>query len=106
MRGSDLVYLARLRAGLTQAQVGERAGMGQNAVSRIERGEVDTGFETVQVLVRACGFEPQITLAAADDSYARDINRRLRLSPRQRLEQSTQLARAAQATRSSALNEQ
>ena len=55
MHGGDLVYLARTRAGVTQAQLGARAGMAQNAVSRIERGEVDAGFGTVTELVRACG---------------------------------------------------
>ena len=103
MHGGDLVYLARTRAGLTQAQLGAQAGMAQNAVSRIERGEVDAGFGTVTELVRACGFEPQVTLAASDPSYARDVRRRLALTPLQRLEAGVQLAHVAQATRRDAL---
>lgn len=103
MNGGDLVYLARVRAGLTQAELGERARMAQNAVSRIERGEVDARFGTVRDLVRACGFEPQVTLAARDSSYARDVRRRRRLTPMQRLEQGVQLARVAQSTRRAAL---
>ena len=51
VNGGDLVYLARTRAGLTQAELGERAGIAQNAVSRIERGEVDAGFSGRQPLV-------------------------------------------------------
>jgi len=81
MQGGDLVYLARTRAGLTQAQLGTRAGMAQNAVSRIERGEVDPGFGMMTALVRACGFEPQVVLATLDRSYSRDIRRRLALNP-------------------------
>ena len=103
MEGSDLVYLARTRAGLTQAQLGTRAGMAQNAVSRIERGDVDAGFGTVTALVRACGFEPQVVLAAQDRSYARDVRRRLALTPLQRLESAVNLAHVAQVTRCAAL---
>jgi transcriptional regulator with XRE-family HTH domain len=103
MQGSDLVYLARTRAGLTQAQLGTRAGMAQNAVSRIERGDVDAGFGTVTALVRACGFEPQVVLAAQDRSYVRDVRRRLDLTPLQRLEAAVNLAHVAQATRCAAL---
>lgn len=103
VNGGDLVYLARTRAGLTQAELGERAGIAQNAVSRIERGEVDAGFSTVRKLVRACGFEPQIGLATRDSSYARDVRRRQGLTPRERLEQSVRLAHVAQSTRRAAL---
>lgn len=103
MNGGDLVYLARTRAGLTQAELGERAGMAQNAISRIERGEVDAAFSTVRKLVRACGFEPQISLATRDGSYARDVRRRRGLTPRARLEQAVRLGRVAQSTRRAAL---
>ncbi|WP_114795748.1 helix-turn-helix domain-containing protein [Gaiella occulta] len=103
MRSGDLVYLARTRAGLTQAQLGARAGMAQNAVSRIERGEVDASFASVTRLVRACGLEPRISLAAGDASYARDVRRRLALTPLQRLELGVNLAHVAQSTRRAAL---
>ena len=106
MQGGDLVYLTRTRAGLTQAQLGVRAGMAQNAVSRIERGEVDAGFGSVTELVRACGFEPQVTLAVRDPSYTRDVRRRLALTPLQRLEAAVNLAHVAQSMRhASLLNE-
>ena len=103
VNGGDLVYLARTRAGLTQAELGERAGVAQNAVSRIERGDVDTGFSTVRKLIRACGFEPQVRLATRDSSYARDVRRRRGLTPRERLEQGVHLAHVAQSTRRAAL---
>ena len=103
MYGGDLVYLARTRAGLTQMQLGDRFGMAQNAVSRIERGDVDPGFGTVTGLVRACGFEPQVTLAARDPSCAREIRRRLALTPLQRLEHGIELAHIAQSVRRAAL---
>ncbi|MCP9485173.1 MAG: helix-turn-helix domain-containing protein [Gaiellaceae bacterium MAG52_C11] len=103
MNGGDLVYLARTRAGLTQAELGGHAGIAQNAVSRIERGEVDAAFSTVRKLVRACGFEPQISLAAGDSSYASDVRRRLGLTPGERLEEGVRLAHVAQWVRRAAL---
>jgi transcriptional regulator with XRE-family HTH domain len=103
MKGGDLVYLARSRAGLTQAELGARAGMAQNGVSRIERGEVDPSFGTVLRLVHACGLEVETTMTVRDDSYARDIRRRLALTPAQRLEHSVSLAHAAQAARRAAV---
>lgn len=103
MNGGDLVYLARTRASLTQTELGERAGIAQNAVSRIERGEVDAGFSTVRDLVRACGLEPQISLAAGDNSYARDVRRRRGLTPRDRLEHCVHLAHVAQSARRATL---
>jgi transcriptional regulator with XRE-family HTH domain len=105
MRSGDLVYLARSLAAMTQAELGARAGMAQNAVSRIERGEVDPSFGTVLRLVRACGLELEISFSARDDSYARDIRRRLELTPAQRLEQAVNLAHVSQAMRRAALGE-
>jgi transcriptional regulator with XRE-family HTH domain len=104
LKGGDLVYLARARAGLTQAQLGAHVGMAQNAVSRLERGEVDAGFGTVVELVRACGFEPEITLGTRDPSYARDVRSRLALTPLERLELAVNLAHVAQAARRAALS--
>ncbi len=52
MNGGGLVYLARTRAGLTQRELGERAGIAQNAIARIEKGRVRTSFETVRDLIR------------------------------------------------------
>lgn len=102
MNGGDLVYLARRQARLTQAQLGARAGMAQNAVARIETGRVKTSFETVRDLIRACGFEPEIEFAPRDDSYRRDIKRRLSSTPRERVERSIGLTHAAQRLRRSA----
>ena len=104
MHPGDLVYLARMRAGLTQAELGARAGMAQNAVSRIERGEVDARYSTVTALVRSCEFEPTVRLAARDPSYERDVRRRLALTPLERLELAVNLAHVAQAARRAALD--
>lgn len=103
MKGSDLVYLARSKARLTQAELGKRAGIAQNSVSRIERGRVDPGFDLVRALVRAAGFDLQTSLATADDSYGRAAKRRLSLSPRERIDANADLIGAAQRVRRAAL---
>lgn len=103
MNGCDLVYLARRKAGLTQAELGARAGMAQSAVARVERGKIRTSFETVRDLIRACGFEPEIAFAPYDNSYRRDIERRLASSPSERVAQAVDLAHAAQRLRRAAL---
>jgi transcriptional regulator with XRE-family HTH domain len=103
MKAGDLIYLARSRARMTQTELGEAAGMAQHAVSRIERNQVDPGFATVVRLVRACGFEPEISLAKRDTSYARDVRRRLALPALERLELAVQLAHTTQTTRRAAL---
>lgn len=96
MRAGDLIYLARARAGMTQAELGERSGVAQNAISRIERGQIDPGFATVVALVRACGFELQTSFATHDSSYVRGVRRRLALSPGERLDMAVDLAQATQ----------
>jgi transcriptional regulator with XRE-family HTH domain len=52
----DRVRLARRAAGLSQEEVARRAGIGLNAVNRLERGESsDPHYSTLQGLARALG---------------------------------------------------
>jgi transcriptional regulator with XRE-family HTH domain len=51
------IRIARMTVGLTQAQVGRRAGVSQIQVSRAERGRVDISLEARCRLVAACGHE-------------------------------------------------
>jgi transcriptional regulator with XRE-family HTH domain len=48
----------RERRLLTQAQLGERAGVNRDQVSRIERDEVDPRFSTIRKLATALDVEP------------------------------------------------
>jgi transcriptional regulator with XRE-family HTH domain len=48
----------RERRLLTQAQLGERAGITRDQVSRIERDEVDPRFSTIHKLAGALGVDP------------------------------------------------
>ena len=85
MISSHIIREARLRAGLTQAQLGERSGKAGSMIGRWERGKVAPSLETVVGLVRACGFELGLTLSQVDDHDWVLIRRSLRLDPPMRL---------------------
>lgn len=94
MISADLLREARLRAGLTQAELGRKASKPQSVIARWERGEVMPSLETLRDLVRACGFELCFRLANYDDSYVPHIERMLDMSPAERVEHAVRRARA------------
>jgi transcriptional regulator with XRE-family HTH domain len=90
---ADLIREARLRAGITQAELGRRIGRSQSQVARWERGAVTPSFETLLELVRACGFDLAYRMLRHDDSYDSFINGNLALSPAERIERAEQAQR-------------
>ena len=86
MVSADLLRGARLRAGLTQDELGRRIGRPQSQIARWESGRVEPSLETLRKLIRACGFELTYGLANYDDSYLPYIERLLELSPQERIE--------------------
>jgi transcriptional regulator with XRE-family HTH domain len=56
----DLILQHRLRLGLSQRSLARRAGTTQAAVSRIERGLTTPTWDTVQALLLALGYEPEL----------------------------------------------
>ena len=89
-----LIREARLRAGLTQAQLGARSGKAHSAISRWERGEVEPSFETVHQLVRAAGFDLVVGMAPLDDHDLALIRRSLAMTPAERLSDLVAVARS------------
>ena len=87
MKGAQFVREARKRAGLTQAQLAERAGTTQSAIARIERGGVAPTFERVVELVRECGLDLDVHLVPYDDSNWTVASTNLTLDPSDRLRQ-------------------
>lgn len=85
MLSADLLREARLRAGLTQAELGRRTGRAQSAIARWERGVVQPSLETLRELIRGCGLELTFELARYDESYVPHIERALALSPAERI---------------------
>lgn len=87
MVSGSLIREARLRAGLSQSELGRRLGKHPTVISRWERGAVTPSLETLREVVRACGLELTFGLANADESGhdAALIERMLRLTPAERL---------------------
>jgi transcriptional regulator with XRE-family HTH domain len=83
---ADLIRGARLRAGLTQAELARRLGRPQSQIARWENGRVVPSLETLRRVVRACGLELTFGLANYDDSYIAYIEELLELSPQERIE--------------------
>ena len=71
---------ARLRAGLSQRALAARAGVPQPAVSRIERDRVSPGVDTLDALLRACGFALDLVERPGRGVDRTLIRERLRLS--------------------------
>ena len=83
MAASTLLRTARRRAGLTQAQLGERAGLSQTDVARLERAGANPTAATLERLLRATGHRLDLRpLDAVDETQMRE---RLALTPADRL---------------------
>ena len=87
MLGASLIREARLRAGMTQAQLAERVGTTQSAVARWETGGTQPSLETLARLIRACGLELGVRLEEPDLDTRSLIDRNLALTPEERLRQ-------------------
>ncbi len=57
---------ARVRAGLTQAELAERMGTTQSAVARIESGRSLPSMKTLLRYAKATGSRPLVKLVAAE----------------------------------------
>ena len=84
MVSGDLIKEARLRAGLTQSELGERLGKSQSVIARWERDDVSPSLETVRGVVRACGLDLTFFMSKIDDSNVTIIDQNLRMTPAQR----------------------
>ena len=84
MISGDLIKEARLRAGLTQTELGERLGKAQSVIARWERDDVSPSLETVRDVVRACGFDLTFFMSKFDESNVTIIDQHLRMTPAER----------------------
>ena len=62
---ANVLIGARVRAGLTQAQLAERMGTSQSAVARLESGRRLPSVATLEKLAAATGSKLRIVLEAA-----------------------------------------
>jgi transcriptional regulator with XRE-family HTH domain len=61
MKAARALRWARLTAGLSQRQLAERSGVPQSTIGRIEVGSIDPRVGTLSRLLRACGFDLDVT---------------------------------------------
>ena len=85
MVSGDLIRESRLRAGLTQAELGARIGKPQSVIARWERGDAVPSLETLRQVIRGCDLELHFHLSRIDDSNATIIVEHLKMTPAQRL---------------------
>lgn len=93
MKAATLLRQARRRAGLTQLELGKRAGVTQASISRIEESRVRPRFDTLDRLLEACGFSLELAprLGVGVDRTA--IRELLRLTPAERARLAVEEAR-------------
>ncbi len=82
---------ARLRAGLTQAELAVRSGKDRTQIARWEREAVQPSYETLVELVRACGFDLPVDLVPYAQEPAAVLEELARLTPHQRLVRSREV---------------
>ena len=87
MRSARIIREARLRAGLTQAELAERSGRDRTVVARWEQGLVAPSVDTLAELVEACGFELPLELVPRDPSLEAAVADRAPFSPERRIDQ-------------------
>ena len=85
MRSAALIREARLRAGLTQADLAERTGRDRSVIARWEQAVVSPSVETLTELVRACGFDLPLELEPLDTSPDDRLRKNTMLSPERRV---------------------
>jgi hypothetical protein len=84
MVSGDLIKEARLRAGLTQSELGARLDKSQSVIARWERDDVSPSLETLREVVRACGLDLTFFMSKFDDSNVTIIDQHLRMTPAER----------------------
>jgi len=80
----QLLREARLRAGLTQAELEERSGKDRASIARWERDDVSPAFETLRDLLRACEFDLALVPFVRPNEDA-ELEEQLRLTPMERV---------------------
>jgi predicted transcriptional regulator len=81
----EAVRMARRRSGLSQRDLGERTGVPQSTIARIESGFVDPRTSTIVKLLSACGEELEVLPRLGDGVDRTLIRPLLELTPAQRL---------------------
>jgi transcriptional regulator with XRE-family HTH domain len=86
--GAQIIREARLKAGLTQADLAERLRRDRAQVARWETGGQEPSFENLRAVVEACGFVLRVEIAEREDDEALDaqLAESLQQAPQQRVQ--------------------
>ena len=98
--GGQLIREARRRAGLTQAELADRAGTAQPAIARWESGRTAVSIDDVVRLIRLCGLDLELAVVDRDDSDIAQAAKIEHLTGQQRLDRHQRLVRQLAAVRS------
>jgi transcriptional regulator with XRE-family HTH domain len=69
---AQVIREARLKADLTQTELGERIGRDRAQIARWEIGGQQPSFENLQAVVEACGFALRIQIVVPEQTPALD----------------------------------
>jgi transcriptional regulator with XRE-family HTH domain len=94
-----ILRYARRRAGLTQRTLAAESGVPQETIARIEGGTTQPRFDTLDRLLRGCGFELEVTPRLGVGVDRTLIAWMLEQSPEARLAQGLRAARDMEALR-------
>src|SRR5688572_15581468 len=97
-----MVRWARRRAGLSQRELAERAGVPQSTLARIESGAVDPRVGTVRALLRACEMDLEALPAPGIGVDVTLIDSHLRMTVDERMEANARMAAMLDSARSAA----
>src|SRR5712691_12578319 len=88
MTAAQIIREARLKAGLTQAELAERLGRDRAQVARWETGGQEPSFENLRAVVEACGFSLRVEIAEHEATPALDseLEESLPQAPQQRVQ--------------------
>lgn len=89
MAASTYVNQARRAAGLSQRELSRRTGVPQSAIARIERGLQVPRADTLERLLKACGFELRLGPKRGGGVDRSQIHEWLELPPAERLKRAT-----------------
>lgn len=76
---------ARRAAGISQAELAQRAGVSQPVVARLERAGSNPSFETLSRMIRATGARLELRVAPSPGLDEQQILTRLSMPPAERL---------------------
>lgn len=96
---AEWVNGARRSAGLSQRQLAEKAGIPQPTIARIESGKQMPRADTLDRLLRACGWELDMTLRRGQGEDRSLIRSWLNLTPEERAERGAEYGRALERLR-------